>query len=338
MLQFRNETVINLEGLSTMYRYACTAYMLFAVGSFAWADGPSGPFLATVTSVQEGDVLIVETTGGPTTIRVFGVDCPDENQPGFDDALSFTRTMVDGLELVFEPKGTDLSDRMVCEVVLPDGRNLSRELVRAGWAWRYKAHVRDDLVLTRLTFEAMESKHGLWAAAAPLAPWDFRGERPGDEIFFPYSDEPEVPEPVTIQRPRTIDLTATHDGASEKSVTFNPDGSRRLVLKGNHKASEADIAFIRNSNRIMRDAVAQRAEEKRASAQAQQQAIQSRIQTSIENSEARRWTRNTGYGISGPVIITGGFGFPHVYISPWRHVESKPDPDAKDLWPYVRTP
>ncbi len=338
MLQFLYGTVITLEGFSTMYRYACTAYMLFAAGSIAWADGPSGPFLATVTSVLEGDVMVVETTGGPTTIRVFGVDCPDESQPGFEDALAFTRALVDGQELVFEPQGTDLSDRMVCEVVLPDGRNLSRELVRAGWAWRYKAHVKDDLVLTRMTFDAMESKRGLWAAAAPLAPWDFRGERAGDEIFFPYSDEPEVPEPVAIQRPRTIDLTATHDGASEKSVTFNPDGSRRLVLKGNKKASEADIAFIHNSNRILRDAAAQRAEEKRANAQAQQQAIQSRIQTGIENTEARRRTSNTRYGISGPVIITGGFGFPRVYISPWQHVKSTPDPDDADLWPYVRKP
>ncbi len=319
-----------------MCRYACAALISLAIAPPVWAEATPSAFTGTVTSVIEGDTLEVSTAGGPKTVRVFGIDSPDEGQPGFDDATVFTRNLVKDGELVFEPMGTDIADRLVCEVVLPDGRDLSRELARSGWAWRYKAHVRDDLVLTRLTFEAMESKRGFWGLGAPLAPWDHRGERLGDEVFFPFVDEPIVVAPAIVTKARTIDLTATDSSASVKSVTFNPDGSRRLVLKGNHKQSEADVAFIRNSNRIMRDAVAQRAEEKRASARAYQNAIQSRIQTNIEISESRRNYSNTGYSIAGPVIISGGFGFPRAIILPPQRVETPVDPNADDLWPYVR--
>jgi len=320
-----------------MYRYVF-AIAICITASSAWAETAQGPFVATVSTVLEGDVIEVNASGVAKTIRVFGIDSPDENQPHFESATEFTQSLVGNAELVFEPRGTDISDRLVCEVVLPDGRDLGRELARSGWAWRYKAHAQDELVLTRLTFEAMESKQGLWANAAPLAPWDFRGERLGDEVFFPFSDDMIETAPPTIAKSLTIDLTATDRTASEKSVTINPDGSRRLVLKGNHKQSDADIAFIQNSNRIMRNAVAQRAEEKRANAQAHQNTIQSRIQTNIAVTESRQRTRNTGYGISGPVIISGGFGFPQVYISPWQRVESTPNPHEPDLWPYVQTP
>ncbi len=319
-----------------MYRYAHAALALLVFATTSWAAELTDPFTGAVHTVLEGDLLEVTTAAGVKTVRVFGVDSPDEGQPSFEDATSFTRGLVENAELVFQPMGTDIADRLVCEVVLPDGRDLSRELARSGWAWRYKAHIRDDLVLTRLTFEAMESKRGLWAATAPLAPWDHRGERPGDEVFFPFVDETIASAPAMESRPRTIDLSATDSGASEKSVTFNPDGSRRLVLKGDNKQSEADIAFIQNSHRVMRDAVAQRAEEKRANAQAYQNAVQDRVQTSIEISESRRYYPDNGYSIAGPVIISGGFGFPRAIILPPQRIETPPDPNDDDLWPYVR--
>jgi endonuclease YncB( thermonuclease family) len=307
-------------------------------GSIASAEELSSPFVGTVSTVLEGDVLEVVTSGGSRIVRVFGVDSPDDGQPGFDEATSFTRALVEESELVLEPKGTDISDRLVCEVVLRDGRNLSRELAREGWAWRYKVHTKKDLILTRLTFEAMESKQGFWAFAAPLAPWDFRGERMGDELFFPFVDEPTAPVPVSMEKSRTIDLTATDSGAVEKSVTINPDGSRRLVLKGNHKQTAADVAFNENSNRIMRQAVAQRAEEKRAGAAAYQNAIQSRIQTSIDVSESRQQYPNGRYGFGGPVIISGGYGFPRAVIFPPTYTGTTSTSGSDDLWPYVRSP
>jgi endonuclease YncB( thermonuclease family) len=335
-----------------MFRYlAATTTYMFIASLTAQADSASRPFTGTVEEVLEGDVLRIDRNGQSTDIRLFGVDSPDEGQDHFEDARAFTRELVAEHELVFEPQGTDLADRLVCDVVLPDGRSLNRELVRAGWAWRYKAHDKDNLVMTRLTVEAMEAKRGLWALPAPLAPWDHRGESLFDVTFLPFGPSPALIEAptATIDGARTIDLSDTDYGAVEKSVTIEPDGSRRLVLKGNHKRSAADVAFIQSNQQQLSETLARRAEEKRASNQAYQERIQQRIEINQEVSESRRYSpRYSGYGFTGPVIISGTRGFPSAVILPPRFVGTTPPnrndapypytaPSADDLpYPYAR--
>jgi micrococcal nuclease len=55
-----------------------------------------------------------------------------------------------------------------------DGRNINRELVKAGWCWWYKNYAPKDTELKRLEKEAREGKHGLWADPAPVPPWEWR--------------------------------------------------------------------------------------------------------------------------------------------------------------------
>ena len=63
--------------------------------------------------------------------------------------------------------------RLLGEVVLPDGRSLNQELVRAGYAWWFRRYSRDS-TLARLEQEAREWRRGLWADAAPIPPWEYR--------------------------------------------------------------------------------------------------------------------------------------------------------------------
>jgi endonuclease YncB( thermonuclease family) len=77
-------------------------------------------------------------------------------------------------------KDIDRYKRTVGEVVLPDGRILNRELVRAGLAWWYRQYARHDKELARLEAEAQAASRGLWADKEPMAPWEFRkaGRKP----------------------------------------------------------------------------------------------------------------------------------------------------------------
>jgi micrococcal nuclease len=59
-------------------------------------------------------------------------------------------------------------------VILPDGRNLNRELVKAGLAWSYRQYARHDRELERLEAEARKAKRGLWADSNPIPPWEWR--------------------------------------------------------------------------------------------------------------------------------------------------------------------
>src|SRR5689334_4061345 len=51
-------------------------------------------------------------------------------------------------------RDVDRYKRTVAEIILPDGRNLNRELVRAGLAWWYQRYARHGAVLADLEVEA----------------------------------------------------------------------------------------------------------------------------------------------------------------------------------------
>ena len=58
-------------------------------------------------------------------------------------------------------------------VKLPNGKELHRELLRAGLAWWYRKYSEDGS-LGELETAARLKRKGLWADIAPMAPWDYR--------------------------------------------------------------------------------------------------------------------------------------------------------------------
>ncbi len=54
-----------------------------------------------------------------------------------------------------------ITGRTIGEVILPDGRVLNRELVKAGFAWWYRRYAPNDETLAQLEREARRTKRGL---------------------------------------------------------------------------------------------------------------------------------------------------------------------------------
>lgn len=75
--------------------------------------------------------------------------------------------------MTVNPIDKDRHQRMVGEVILPDGTHLSRELVRAGLAWWYHKHSSDP-TLAALELEAHDARRGLWSDPNPIPPWELR--------------------------------------------------------------------------------------------------------------------------------------------------------------------
>ena len=67
----------------------------------------------------------------------------------------------------------DKYGRTIGDVILEDGRNLSRELVKAGYAWWFFKY-SDDEQLGIQEVQAKIAKMGLWKAKNPVPPWIFR--------------------------------------------------------------------------------------------------------------------------------------------------------------------
>lgn len=128
-------------------------------------------FRAPVTEVLAGDRIEVERDGRPVKVRLAGVDCPERGQPYQAEARQYTVSLVQGREVTVRTQGRTREGYRLGVVVLPGGQVLNRALVAAGLAWREPD--ADDPALESLEAQARQTRAGLWADPAPIAPWAF---------------------------------------------------------------------------------------------------------------------------------------------------------------------
>ena len=151
-------------------------------------------FKARVIDVAEGDTITVlkparsaEEDPQAIKIRLFGIDCPEKSQAFASNAKRLTSKLCFDKTVTVKSKGQDRWT--IAEVILPDGKNLGHELLRAGLAWRYAKH-SNDATLARLQNEAREAKLGLWANNNATPPWEFRKkQRNGADLREPEDND-----------------------------------------------------------------------------------------------------------------------------------------------------
>lgn len=116
-----------------------------------------------VVRVRDGDTIeIAREKKSKTVIRLYGIDCPEKKYPYFQEAKEFTSNAVLGKTVSVSVKDVDRYGRTVGEVSLPDGTNLSHELVRNGLARWYRKYAPKDERLELAELEAQNQKLGIW--------------------------------------------------------------------------------------------------------------------------------------------------------------------------------
>jgi endonuclease YncB( thermonuclease family) len=148
-----------------------------------WLFLITGPMLVhaeqctgTVVGISDGDTISVLREGKAVKVRLYGVDAPEKAQAYGTRARQYTAALVFQQEITIVVHAIDRYGRRVGEVLLPDGRNLSQEPVKAGMAWWYKPYAAKDTTLAQFEAAARAAKRGLWADARPLPPWAWRKE------------------------------------------------------------------------------------------------------------------------------------------------------------------
>jgi endonuclease YncB( thermonuclease family) len=101
------------------------------------------------------------------------VDAPERRQAFGARAKQFVGTMAFGKTVIVLQRGMDRYGRTIAEVMLPDGRDLGLELVRAGYAWWFRRYSA-DAHLAVLEARAHAARRGLWADPDPVPPWKWR--------------------------------------------------------------------------------------------------------------------------------------------------------------------
>lgn len=135
------------------------------------------PWPGTVVRVADGDTIVVtDESETATKIRLYGIDCPEADQPLGSEATQRAKDFADGQAVEFEIFYLDRYKRSVALVLLPDGMTLQERLLIAGLAWV------DPRYCDRPECAAWEEKEqvartagvGLWAAPDPVPPWEWR--------------------------------------------------------------------------------------------------------------------------------------------------------------------
>lgn len=139
--------------------------------ALSWADFP-----ASVVTVHEGDRLTIRHDGRTETIYLKDIDCPELKQPYGKQAKHATSAYVGNRDVVVRGLTRDKQGRVSAEVLLHDGRNVGRELLKEGLAWwrRSASSNADFEVLEEL---ARASGKGLWADSNPVPPWKWKDKK-----------------------------------------------------------------------------------------------------------------------------------------------------------------
>lgn len=97
-------------------------------------------FVGKVVGVIDGDSLRVMHEGNAEQIRLLGVDCPEKRQPFGTRAKEYTSELAFGQDVTVYGDKRDRYGRRLAEVLLPDGRSLNQELIKAGLAWWFRKY------------------------------------------------------------------------------------------------------------------------------------------------------------------------------------------------------
>ena len=130
-----------------------------------------------IVRVIDGDTFEVETEKGVMTVRLWGVDCPEMDQPWGPEAGAWVVETTAQLAVTVRVRGDDQWGRLVAEIEIEGVGDLGNGLITAGLAWWYVEYAKGDTVKRELQLKAREGKIGIWSSPNSVPPWTWRRGR-----------------------------------------------------------------------------------------------------------------------------------------------------------------
>ena len=127
-----------------------------------------------VIGIKDGDTVSLLMDGKEQTVRLAHIDCPEKKQPYGTKAKDMISVLCFGKMVSLKGDGKrDRNGRLIAELLLPNGINVNKTLVKAGLAWHFKKYSKDE-IYAQLEIEARNKKVGLWKEKTPVSPWNWR--------------------------------------------------------------------------------------------------------------------------------------------------------------------
>ncbi|MFH7326446.1 thermonuclease family protein [Desulfurivibrio sp. C05AmB] len=156
------------------------------------AAAQAGTWHARVTNISDGDTItVIPPAGKQERIRFYGIDAPESGQPFGRASTDHVKKVIGdtGFQVEITEIDRDRYGRIVCMVVV-NGLNLNRDLVRVGLAWVYPQYCkRPECQEWRgLEQEARSGKLGLWCEPGVVPPWEWRRGQRENQATRPSKD------------------------------------------------------------------------------------------------------------------------------------------------------
>lgn len=221
-----------MNGLRSLLLIAC----FLSAPLSAPAQEPGQSFSVRVTAITDGDTFDARRSDGQImTVRLYGVDAPESNQPYGNEARAAVRRYIGGERVRVTVEDTGPYGRTIGSVEVHGG-SLAEMLARDGLAWHAERYAPDATEIARLERQARNANRGLWSQPTPIPPWDWRdGDRGASSASsasssgLPY--DPSGPD-------RDCNHFNTHDVAQRFYEAAGPGDPHRLDGDGDGVACE----------------------------------------------------------------------------------------------------
>jgi len=223
-----------MDTLKRHCRFAAAGVVLLAAAFTALSQETT--FSGKVAEVVDGDsMIVIDDKQERHLVRLAGADAPEQNQDFGKKSKKFLSDMV--LDKTVSVTGTsiDRNGEFVGRVLVY-GRDVSLEMVIAGYAWHYKQFPNEQSERDRQLFEGAElharkSRFNLWSDSKPVPPWEFRNEPSEPTVELRQMSRPSAPlqtlpppsQPAQTQvsQPQTAPTTDSN-ATSDQNVSIPP--------------------------------------------------------------------------------------------------------------------
>ena len=135
---------------------------------------PAFDLSGRVVKIMDGDSLsLLDAANRQHTIRLYGIDTPEWDQPHGERAKKALARLVDGRNIGVVKVDTDTFNRTVGTVFIGN-TNVNLAMIEAGHAWWFARYAPYERHLAVAEEEARERQLGLWSSANPVPPWQWR--------------------------------------------------------------------------------------------------------------------------------------------------------------------
>jgi micrococcal nuclease len=147
--------------------------MTFLIILKIWVYFHINPLVSSVVGVMDGDTIELRIVsnhpsakkriGKNLRIRLSHIDCPERGQAFYTQSKMFTSQLCfKKVVKIIHKNEFDRYGRLIGEVVLPNGKILNEELVKAGLATHFKKY-SSSIGYAKLEMEAKKRKIGMWS-------------------------------------------------------------------------------------------------------------------------------------------------------------------------------